>query len=77
MNLPSREGLDGTRTGSFSEASNIEAEGSSSEGEEGEEGEEGHCLSEGALEPSPSSCSARGVYWEEATFALEEYMARG
>lgn len=34
-------------------------------------------FSRAALEPSPSSCSERGAYWEQLGFALEVDMSRG
>lgn len=66
MSLGSWEGLDGARVGWLSEASSKGIEWSSAE----------RRFSKVALEPSPSSCSERGAYWEELGFALED-MARG
>lgn len=66
MSLGSWEGLDGARAGRLSEASNKGVEWSSSE----------ERFSKVALEPSPSSCSERGSYWEELDFPWEEDMAR-
>ena len=65
MILGSWEGLDVVWAGRLSKASNKGAEWSSSE----------ECFSRVALEPSPSSCSERGAYWEELDFAFEEDMA--
>lgn len=67
MSWGSWEGLDGARARGLSEAFSKGAEWSSSEKER---------FSRAALEPSSSSCSERGVYWEELGFSWEVDMSR-